>query len=129
MKYIFSLILLIILSSCDTPLQPKIVSINGQKYVGDTLPPEPSLPKLITPFDSLRSQFNNIAKKNNYSGTVYVAFTIDTLGYTSKFEIIRGGNPKVDKDVINLVKSARFEPGTLNGRPVLIRYAMPFKFH
>jgi protein TonB len=61
-------------------------------------------------------------------GTVYVNFTIDTLGKVTNASILRGINSAVDAEAIRVVKLLEYIPGTQNGRKVNVQYNIPIRF-
>ncbi|UPT65791.1 MAG: energy transducer TonB [Sphingobacteriales bacterium JAD_PAG50586_3] len=61
-------------------------------------------------------------------GTVYVNFTIDTLGNVINPKILRGIHPTADNEALRVVKLLQFTPGIENGRKVEVVYNIPIKF-
>ena len=79
--------------------------------------------------------FSNLRFKNSAeyqraaSGPVRVAFTIDSKGTVQNIEILRFHNNVCrDKTIQLLKKSPRWTPGTIDGKPVSVRYEMTFNF-
>lgn len=61
-------------------------------------------------------------------GTVYVSFTIDTLGKVTNAAILRGINSAVDAEAIRVVKLLEFEPVTQTGKNIPVNITLPIKF-
>lgn len=61
-------------------------------------------------------------------GTVYVSFTIDTLGKVTNAAILRGINSAVDAEAIRVVKLLEFNPRTQTGKNIPINITLPIKF-
>jgi hypothetical protein len=71
-------------------------------------------------------------------GTVYVEFTVDTIGRTSNYHIIKGIGTKCNGEALRVVKAIPefWFPGVLNGINVTSNYVIPiifdeqlFKYH
>ena len=124
------LILILTLSSvvvgCDSTIQPEIVSVDGKEYSETIIDPIIEHPKLLTPLDSLRANFSRNAKLLDFEGFVAVTITIDSAGVAKDPKIMRGGNEQINQVAKQIVESAKFEPAKQNGRPVSVRYFIPF---
>lgn len=69
------------------------------------------------------------ARKKNVQGTVYVAFVIDKQGRVSTPKILRGIGSGCDEEVLRMLSSMpAWQPGTKNGKPVMVQYNLPVKF-
>ena len=69
------------------------------------------------------------AFKDSVQGIVYVIFWIDTLGYTTDHQVIRGIREDVDEEALRVSKLIKFDvPATQRGIPIKIKYHMPIKF-
>src|SRR5690606_1737695 len=65
----------------------------------------------------------SVAKKE---GTVTVRFAVTKDGDVEDVSIIEGMHPKLDAEVMRVIKRMRnWEPGTQNGRPVRMYYTLP----
>ena len=63
------------------------------------------------------------------SGAVKLSCVIDHLGRTGEFKLLEGINDQVDQLTIAVIRDTwKFQPGSLNGEAVKIRYniAIPF---
>ena len=65
-----------------------------------------------------------------FLGTVFVEFTIDSLGKTSNHHILRGMGPRYNEEALRVVKSLPDEwfPGILNEKTVSADYVIPVIF-
>lgn len=126
MKYIFILLLISIFSSCDTTLQPEIISVDG-KEVSGTTDPILTHPKLLTPLDSLTASFSSKAKSIEFVGTLYITFTVDEKGKVIEPQVIKGGNEQINKIAEDIVLTAKFKPGTQKGKPVAVKFGLPLR--
>lgn len=121
------IILSLFLFACESNLQPEIVSIDGKPYSETIVDPIIEHPKLLTSLDSLKSVFIEKSKEINFDGYVIVTFTIDSIGHVKEPEVIRGGNSKINKFTKEFVESISFEPAKQKGKPISVKYAIPFR--
>lgn len=66
-------------------------------------------------------------------GRVYVTFVVDEEGFISRVQILNGtrkkGTEAMRKEAIRVVNSMpRWKPGYQNGKPVKVKYTLPFTF-
>ena len=125
MRLILSLFLILFLSNCDRSIQPESVSVVGDEST-EFVDPTLEVPKLITPLDSLHSEFKKISKRNDYEGKLLIQFIVDPTGQVKDPQILKWGNSKMNEEVKSLVKSARFKPVIQNGEPVSVQVQLPF---
>jgi len=66
----------------------------------------------------------------NEEGRVFIQFTVDTLGRTGEFKVVKGYNDVADKTALELMKSLNvpFNPAKQRGTPVKTRLIMPVTF-
>jgi len=78
--------------------------------------------------DNLRYPKN--AMNNGVTGTVLIAFTIDTDGMTSNYRIAKGIGAGCDEEALRVVKLIpnNWVPGVLNGVPVAVEFVMPVTY-
>lgn len=69
-------------------------------------------------------------KGENVSGTVYVTFTIDSLGKPSNYQILKGVSNSCNREALRVVEQLPDDwlPGVLNGRNVTVDYVLPIVF-
>lgn len=81
-------------------------------------------------FDEIRFPEGKIAEGAN--GLVLVGFTVTTDGDMADFVIRKSsGDAALDAEAIRAIKAAltkKWTPGTVDGRPVSIQYALPIRF-
>ncbi|WP_438480601.1 energy transducer TonB [Oleiharenicola lentus] len=53
--------------------------------------------------------------RNGTSGSVVVAFVIDTQGDVAKAEVVRSTNPGFNQSALDAVKQWKFKPGEIKG--------------
>ena len=79
----------------------------------------------------IKRNFNtNLAKDLGLSGNqrIAVIFKIDTKGKVRDIRT-RAPHPKLEKEVIRVINMLpRIEPGTKNGKPVIVPYSLPIRF-
>lgn len=61
-----------------------------------------------------------------YSGTASATFVVDTLGKVTNVKIIKSLHPDIDRELVSLLNaSPKWTPGTVDGKPVNVRYVFP----
>ena len=67
----------------------------------------------------------------NISGLVYLSFTIDSLGKTSRHSILKGIGKACNAEALRVIKAIPDEwlPGILNRKKVSVEYVVPFQFN
>lgn len=69
------------------------------------------------------------AQENGTQGTVRVQFVVGTDGSLTDFKIVQSVDPALDKEALRVVMSMpKWKPGTMNGKPVRVRYTLPVAF-
>jgi TonB family protein len=69
------------------------------------------------------------ARKMGIEGTVYVGFVVTKTGDMDHFKVVKGIQQECDAEALNAVKQMKkWHPGSLNGKPVSVKYVMPIKF-
>jgi TonB family protein len=62
-------------------------------------------------------------------GRVYVEFTVDKVGSITDARVVRSAHPMLDAEALRVVNAMpSWEPGTMNGDLVLVRYNVPVTF-
>ena len=70
------------------------------------------------------------AMRNGTEGTVLVSFTINEDGRVASMQILESPCPSLGMEALRvLAKSPKWTPGTINGKPVKVRYTFPIGFH
>jgi len=88
--------------------------------VGDVLPPE----KLYAP----QPRFPEIERQIGRGGLVVVQAVIERDGTVGEVKILRGASRALDEAAVEAVKTWRFQPATLNGRPLTVYYQLTVRF-
>ena len=69
------------------------------------------------------------AIKDSVQGMVYVAYTIDTLGFTTKLYVAKGIRRDLNEEALRVAKLIKYEkPAMLGGHPILFRFTLPVRF-
>ena len=63
-------------------------------------------------------------------GTVFITFTVDSLGRTSNHRVLKGFGKACNEEALRVMKTIPDEwiPGVLNGKQTTVDYIVPFKF-
>jgi|GEM_PF-2480256 len=62
-------------------------------------------------------------------GTVYVSFTVDTLGFVTDVKVVRGLQSDFDKEAIRVVSMLeRWKPAENCGKHVPVQLTLPIRF-
>jgi TonB family protein len=73
-------------------------------------------------------QYTEIARKARITGVVIVEAIIDKQGNVTNVKILKGLPMGLDQAAVDAVKRWRFEPATLNGKPVAVIYNLTINF-
>ena len=87
---------------------------------GDVVPPE----KITAP----QPQYTEMARKARIQGVVIVQAIIDKQGEVTNVKVLKGLPMGLDQAAVDAVKRWRFEPATLNGKPVSVYYNLTVNF-
>lgn len=68
------------------------------------------------------------ARQAGIEGRVVVQFIVNEKGEVENPEVIRGIGGGADEEAVRVTKMAKFEPGRQRGKPVRVRYSLPFVF-
>ena len=74
-------------------------------------------------------RYTEIARKARIQGVVFVEATIDTDGNVRDVQLIKGLSMGLSEAALEAVRGWRFEPATLNGKPVAVIYQLQIHFH
>ena len=105
-------------------------SISGKEYVGkiyDVVEEQPSFPGGQTALMSWLSENLHFESSCEcISGRVVISFVVEPDGSLSNIQVARKVHPKIDEEVIRLVKAMpKWIPGKQNGQAVRVKYNMP----
>ena len=87
---------------------------------GDVKPPK----KLQAP----NPQYTEIARKARIQGVVIVEAIIDKTGNVTNVKVLKGLPMGLDQAAADAVRRWKFEPATLNGKPVAVIYNLTVNF-
>lgn len=82
-------------------------------------------PKLI---EAKRPAYPEVARKNKTQGVVVVDALIDERGVVQEVHVVRGQPDGLSEAAVAAVRSWRFEPATLEGKPVAVEYSLTVSF-
>jgi periplasmic protein TonB len=84
--------------------------------------------KAPTVVDRVDPEYTEIARKARVEGVVIVEAIIDERGNVDKVKVIKGLPMGLTESASRAVKSWKFKPGTLNGRPVPVIFNLTVNF-
>jgi len=87
---------------------------------GDVKPPE----KLYAP----QPQYTEIARKARIQGVVIVQAIIDKTGMVTNVKVLKGLPMGLEQAAAEAVKKWKFNPATLNGKPVAVYYNLTINY-
>lgn len=99
-----------------------------------TLPKDKKSGASFSNLTLMRHLFSNLqtpkdAKAEGVKGTVEVAFIIDTKGNVTNIEVIKGVDPRLDKEAVRVISLLEgFEPAQLQGKAINLMFIVPISF-
>ncbi len=103
------------------PDAPPVAEPEGPIHVGgDVQKPE----KISAP----QPQYTEIARKARITGVVIVEAIIDKGGSVTNVKVLKGLPMGLDQAAVDAIKKWKFEPATLNGKPVAVIYNLTVNF-
>ena len=97
--------------------------------VVENMPSYPCGRNAMIAFFSSNMKYPEAAKKKGIHGRVIVNFVVDKDGSITEAKVVRSVDPLLDKEALRLVYSMpKWNPGTMDGKPVRVRYSVPFIF-
>ena len=60
--------------------------------------------------------------------SIELTFIIDEQGYVSDVQIIKSMDKVNDDKLVSVVKKLKFIPGMQDGKPVKVRYVLPYRY-
>ncbi len=103
------------------PEGPPPVEPTGPVRVGGDV----AAPKKIS---APQPQYTEIARKARITGVVIVEAIIDKQGNVTNVKILKGLPMGLDQAAADAIKKWKFEPATLNGKPVAVIYNLTVNF-
>lgn len=77
---------------------------------------------------STNPAYPDSAKKTGLEGTVYVQVFVDTAGMPTKAKVVKSDNALFDRPSLDAIRSWRFTPAQVGGKPVGVWVTVPFKY-
>jgi TonB family protein len=78
---------------------------------------------------SVDAEFTQKAKQAKYQGVSVVQCVVDTNGMPQHVHTVRKLRMGLDEKAIEAVRQYRFQPGTLDGKPVPVAITIEVNFH
>ena len=104
-------------------------SIEKTFDVVENMPSYPGGKDAMIAFLSSNMRYPDAAKKNGIHGRVIVSFVVDKDGSITETKVVRSVDPALDQEALRLVNSMpKWKPGTAEGKPVRVKYSIPFNF-
>ena len=72
--------------------------------------------------------YTELARKARIQGVVIVEAIIDKAGLVTNVRVLKGLPMGLDQSAVDAIKTWRFKPATLNGRPVSVYYSLTVNF-
>lgn len=83
----------------------------------------------ISNFLLRNTRYPTIPREIGIEGTVIVSFVINKLGIIEDPVILRSVDSQIDLEALRVIqKLPKFEAGTVNGRPINVRFEVPIHF-
>lgn len=89
----------------------------------------PKAPYDITSYLSQNLEYPQKARKKNIKGRVIVQFVVNEDGSISDVKVMRGIGGGCDEEAARVIAAMpRWQPGTVAGKPVKVRFTQPITF-
>ena len=83
----------------------------------------------LSRFIQANMKYPAAAQRNGIQGRVIVQFVVTKIGEVKVVEVLRSVDPELDAEAVRICEMLpRFTPGTLDGQPVNVKYALPIIF-
>ncbi|MBB4043716.1 TonB family protein [Bacteroides reticulotermitis] len=80
-------------------------------------------------FDYIKNNFEYPKNPPSLSGRIIIQILITKKGEITDAKIVRGIHPDYDKEALRVIANMpQWKPGTLNGKPVDVKYSIPVIF-
>ena len=117
----------------DAP-EPDIVPDVDTVFLDGLVPPPEATPEPTGPIQLggditkpvrvhyVEPRYTEMARKTRIQGAVIVQMTVDERGAVADVKVLKGLPMGLTEEVVKVVRQWRFEPATLNGKPVAVFY-------
>lgn len=99
--------------------------MSGLQHVLSEIPANLTLPKLIK---KVEAEYPATLRMGRIQGTVLVETTIDTRGIPQGVRTVRSDHPALSDLAVQAVRQWRFQPGTMDGKPVDVLFHATITF-
>ena len=97
--------------------------------IPETMPQFPGGQKVLMKYLAANIKYPATAAKAKKQGRVIVTFTVRKDGSITNAKVARSVDPELDAEALRVVRAMpKWTPGTQNGKPVNVKYALPVKF-
>lgn len=95
----------------------------------ETMPEYPGGMEALSSFLSENIVYPDEAQEKGISGRVMVQYVIEKDGSVTEVKVMKGVDPLLDAEAVRVVKAMpKWKPGTVNGKPVRVKYMLPIVF-
>ena len=121
----------------DPRVEIDVPDVDGLQFVIPDRPPEPEPTGPITIHGGVERpqrvhyvapQYTEMARKIRLEGPVILQTIIDARGNVQEVKVLKGMNFGLTESAVAAVQQWRFEPATLNGKPVAVYYNLTVNF-
>jgi protein TonB len=114
------------------PVVPAIDDTGQEQDVVPHVEVQPEFPggqAALAAFMVKEVQYPKKAKRGGVEGQVIVGFVVDKDGSVTDVQVVRGVDPLLDAEAVRAVQAMpKWTPGTMNGKPVKVKYNLPVRF-
>lgn len=111
-------------------IEPTPPVLQGPVRIAEVMPEFPGGEKALMKFLADHTEFPYREREMGIGGKVISEFTVNEDGRVSDIKILKSPSSGFDKEVNRVVKILpAFKPGMQQGRPVKVRYVLPFTFN
>jgi len=95
----------------------------------EVMPQFPGGDQALARFLAQHTQYPDMEHENGIGGKVITQFTVNEDGTISDIKVLRSPSPGFNREVTRVIKAMpAFKPGLQQGRPVRVRFTLPFVF-
>jgi protein TonB len=128
-KILFTLIALTFILSAKAQTNQKGDTTNHIFTGTDHIPEFPGGMQELYNFLSTNIRYPAISRQKGIQGRVVITMVVEKDGTLSNIRLVRGVATDIDNEALRVMGlSPKWKPGTQNGIPVRVAYAMPINF-